>query len=165
MSRIGTTTPDNRLLPLQHSDLVSSSFTYLICGRGPVSGVTRDRAASILFWLEVELQTELDLSRAVALRIHDITEGGTVHVGGRPRQPVPIEGVKRRGPELEVATFTQVEALQNGDVLVDRFRAAKLGNSDRRVAVLHVRRTDEGRLVKVRDAQGNFRAGVPIGVD
>src|SRR5438046_9656 len=68
---------------------------------------------------EVELHTQLDVSRRVALWTGDKAKGRAGHVRVGARENMPVEGIERREPKLEVALLPNMEVLQQRDVFVD----------------------------------------------
>src|SRR4051812_45554595 len=74
---------------------------------------------------------------------------------------MPVQHVESREPEFEVALFCDMEVLQYREILIDGLGPAELRDSERRVAIRHVRREDECRLVQLGDTRGNCIAGIP----
>ena len=110
---------------------------------------------------EVELHTQLDVSRRVALWTGDKAKGRAGHVRVGARENMPVEGIECREPKLEVPLLRNMEVLQNRDILIDRLGAAELRDPQRGVPIRHVGREDEGRLIELGDTRGYCIAGIP----
>src|SRR5574340_10038 len=113
---------------------------------------------------KIELQSELDLARAVSLGLRDHAKVCAVDVGLRPGKAMAVETVGSGSPDLDAPGLIDVEVFQEREIFIHSPRAAKLRDPARHIAVLHVGGPVEGRLIEIGHAPRGRGVGVPGGV-